>query len=128
MEKIDEMMLSKSNDFFSAVTCVFSDYGAAAWKEASETPATMREFAESDNLVDKLESHFYWEPVVTAWNKVFPAKQLITSISKVRISISMSAKNILALATSVEVATGIPIVIENIGNEKNVFLHENLST
>jgi hypothetical protein len=119
MGKLDEMMLCKSNDFFTVVTTVFSYYGATAWKKASETPTTMRRFAESNNLIDKLESHSYWEPVLTAWNKVFPAKQSITSISKVRISISMSAKNIRVLATSVEVATRIPIVTENIGNEKD---------
>ena len=57
LEKIDEIMLSKSNDFFCDITSRFTDFGASAWKTASADPACMRAFAGANDLIDKTESY-----------------------------------------------------------------------
>ena len=50
--RINEMLLSKTTEFFEDITSAFTKFGATAWRGASETPASMRASAEANNLVD----------------------------------------------------------------------------
>ena len=50
--RINEMLSSKTTELFEDITSAFTNFGATAWRGASETPASMRAFAEANNLVD----------------------------------------------------------------------------
>ena len=116
--RINEMMLSKSNDFFSDIKGVFANFGADAWKTVSETPASMRDFAETNNLVDIPQSYLIWEPVVSAWNLSFPGKQALTSIAKIKITTTLSTKTLRNISLATMKVTGIPIPDVDKSNEK----------
>ena len=117
---INEMILIKSNNYFNDILSTFSTYGATAWREASETPASMKDFADKNNLIDLTDNYSYWQPVVTAWNSIMLGKPPITSISKVKITLSLSLKSLRILAISVEGVTG-NIRADVIKNEKQEF-------
>lgn len=127
--RMNEMLLSKSNDFFSDIKGVFANFGADAWRTASETPSSMRTFAEVNNLVDSTRSHSVWEPVVSTWNQSFPAKKALTSITKIKITNTLSTKTMRNLSVAVEKVTGIPIPNVDKNNEKNelfMYMKKNL--
>lgn len=122
--RVNDLMVAKSNLFFNDMTAIFSDYGAKEWKAASESPSTMREFAVTNHLYDITENSSYWEPVVAAWNLIFAGKGTVTSIAKVKISISMSCKTLRLIALSVQTATGNTFVVSDKHNEKvELFLY-----
>ena len=122
--KVNDMMLGKSNSFFSDITTIFSNYGANAWRLASETPSTMREFAINNNLIDRTENFTYWEPVVTAWNQIFAGKNTVTSITKIKIGISLSSKTLRLLASSVQTITGETFeLIDKLCEKKELYLY-----
>jgi hypothetical protein len=120
-KRIIEMMRSKSNDFFSDIKDVFANFGAGAWKTASESPASMRAFAETNNLVDTNPSLLIWEPVVSAWNLSFPGKKALTSIAKIKITTTLSTKTLRSISLAVMKVTGIPIPNVDKSNEKVEF-------
>lgn len=66
----------------------------------------MRDFADKNNLIDLTDDYSYWQPVVTAWNSTMLGKSPITSISKVKITMSLSLKSLRIIAASVEGVTG----------------------
>lgn len=107
--------------FFSDITDKFSLHGAAAWRIASETPHSMREFTVNNNLVDMNENCAYWKPVVAAWNTIFPVKTPIASASKIKISLGLSAKSLRILAQSVMTVSNVPIILADKVNEKQEY-------
>ena len=127
--RVNEMMLTKMNAFFSEIITTFSTYGATAWREASDTPASMRVFAERNNLIDLTDNHTYWQPVVSAWNSIIVGKPPVTSISKVKINISLSLKSLRIMATSVQEVTGNVVIATDRASEKQecfAYLKKNL--
>jgi hypothetical protein len=115
--RVNDMMIAKSDLFFNDTKSIFSEYGASEWRAACESPATIREFVVTNNLLDVTENSSYWEPVVAAWNQIF-GKVVITSIAKVKIMISMSCRTLRLLASSVQTATGSILDITDKLNEK----------
>ena len=113
-----DMMTAKSDDFFSDIMKTFSNHGASTWRSVSRTPTEMREFAVSNNLVDRTSDFPTWEPLVTAWNTIFSGKGSISSVAKIKITMSLSSKTLRILAQSVEIVTGNKFVLDNKGNEK----------
>ena len=119
IKRINEMIMSKSNDFFSNIMSSFNDLGADAWRIASATPESMRAFATTNNLVDASENYSLWMPVVSAWNLSFPGKNNLISVTKMKVTMTLSTKTLRNLATAVAEVTGIPIISIDKTNEKS---------
>ena len=105
-QKVNDMILAKSDSFFSDITTTFSNYGASAWRAASETPWTIREFAINNNLIDTTEIFTYWQRVMAAWNQNFAGGNTVTCTAKIKITILLSSKTLRLLTSSVLTATG----------------------
>ena len=101
IKTINELILSKSNDFFYDIKSAFTDLGADAWRTASATPESMRAFAKTNNLVDTAENYSIWMPVVSAWNLSFPAKNNLISVTKIKVTMTLSTKALRSLAAAV---------------------------
>ena len=116
--RINQMMVAKSEDYFSDIAKTFSTLGAEEWRIASETPASMRAFSELHGLIDLRSTFTIWDPVVSAWNLCFPGKNALTSVTKIKISANLSTKTLRILSLAVEKVVGIPIIIVEKLNEK----------